>query len=76
MVRKEFESAGCGGPFLSDGGLVGSSGVSRTNEDGVCAWDWLSLGGTEDQLGDVSRLRLIKAVKSKRGGRAARGIDG
>ncbi len=75
-VRKEFESAGCGGIFPGDGGLVGSSGVFGTDDDGVCDWDWLLLERTEDRLGDLSRLRFLIAVESKREGEAARGNDG
>lgn len=65
-MRKEIESAGYGDLFSGVGGPVGSSGVFGTDEDGVCAWDWLLLERTEERLGDISRLRPFTAVESKR----------
>ena len=74
-VRMDFESTGCGGFPSNDGGLVRSSGVFETDEAGVRASDWLLLERTDDRLGEISRLRRIKALESERGERDARGID-
>ena len=55
---------------------MGSSGVSGTDETGVCVWDWLLLERTEDRLGDFSRLRRVKVIESERSESVALGIDG
>ena len=71
----DFESTGCGGFPSNDGGLVRSSGVFETDEAWVRASDWLLLERIDDRLGEISRLRRIKALESERGERDARGID-
>ncbi len=69
-MRKAFESPGYSGFFSGDGGLAGITGVLGTDEDGVGA----RLECIDDRLGDISRLRLIVVVESKRSEGILRGF--